>query len=475
MTEKFEIKGEWFLPTNRENRVYGILNFDPNDGVDIELYGSLEGDDFSPEFKDQPIILGLTSDSKQVTLCNSFMTKSGGATLVSGEESGKPSTKYSVKYLLIGTHSNTIDDLKFNKISTEVFNLGEWVGISGFSNKREIAKIKNNEVVVEYKLPETIEFVIDNKTSGKFVFYANSPGLSRYQKSISITQRVEFQAISSDNKSIDELLKMTITFQNFLTLALYKSTFPLSISLSGENHKKEYGDGQIINKSIKLFFSSRNLKVNEKPKFDMEMMFDYRRIKDDFPKIIKNWYSKYELLEPAFDLVFEQFYNGNKFSVNTFLNLAQAAETFHSRIDNHTKIPRDEYKKMKEEILSVAPVEYHSWLNEQFAFGNHLNLHRRLTEITTKYSNDILDKILGDKNQFVLDVKNSRNYYTHYSKDGKKKSLEGGKLFYLSERLKVLLVCSFLTESGFDKAKLSIFLDNIKWKNFNHLADWKTD
>lgn len=475
MTENFELGGEWFLPTNRGNRVYGILKFAPNDGVNIELYGSLEGDDFFPELKDQLIILGLTSDSKQVTLCNCFMTKSDGSTLVSGQESGKPSTKYSIRYLLIGIHSYTIDDLKFNKISTEIFNLGEWVGISGFRNKREIAKLTNNEVIVEYKLPETIEFVIDNKTSGKFVFLANGPSKSQYQKSISITQRVEFQAISSDNKSIDELLKMTITFQNFLTLALYKSTYPLSISLSGENHKKDFGDGQIINKSIKLFFLSRSIKVNEKPKFDMEMMFDYRRIKDDFPKIIKNWYSKYELLEPAFDLVFEQFYNGNKFSVNTFLNLAQAAETFHSRIDNHTKIPRDEYKKMKIEILKATSAEYHPWLNEQFAFGNHLNLHRRLTEITTKYNNDILDKILGDKNQFVLDVKNSRNYYTHYSKDGRKKALEGRKLFYLSEKLKVLLVCSFLIVSDFDKNKLSIFLDNIKWKNFNHLADWKTD
>jgi hypothetical protein len=472
MTEKFEITAEWFLPTNKGQRVHGTLTFNPQEGTDLELYGSLSGDNFFPEFKDQEIILGLTSDSKLVTLYNCYMKKSGGATLVQGGESGKPSTTYSVRYILIGVHSDTADDLKFTQISSEIFNLGEWVGISGFRHGNiDSEKIKNYEVIVEYKLPESIEFEIDSNTKGRFNFIANHPGLSRYQKTVTINQRVEFQAIATSEKVIDDLLEYVITFQNFLTLALYKSTYPLSISLSSDRYKD--ADEMGYRKNIKLYFSSRNFKVNEKPKFDLEMIFDYRRIKSDFPVIIKNWYTKYELLEPAFDLVFEQFYNGNIFTVNSFLNLAQSAETFHARVHNHTKIPREKYKKMKEDILAVVPSEHHSWLNDQFNFGNNLNLHSRLTELTEKYSNQILDKILGDKTQFVMNVKVSRNYYTHYSKDGEKKALKGGQLFYLSERLKILLVCSFLIEVGFDKTNLSSCLDNIKWKLFNHLANWK--
>lgn len=476
MTDKFEITGEWFLPTNKENRVHGTLTFDPHDGADLELYGVLEGDNFFAEFKNQEIILGLTSDSKQVTLYSCLMTKSGGATLVQGEESGKPSTTYSIKYLLIGLHADSTADLRFNQISSEIFNLGEWVGISGFKRQNiNPETLKNHEISIEYKLPEYIEFEIDTNTTGRFNFIANHPGLSCYQKTVTINQRVEFQAISASEKSIDELLEYIITFQNFLTLALYKSTYPLSISLSGEKHKKDYGNGETYKKTIKLYFSSRNFKTNEKPKFNFEMIFDYRRIQPDFKNIIKNWYSKYELLEPAFDLVFEQFYNGNGFTVNTFLNLAQSAETFHARVHNHTKIPREEYKKMKEDILAVAPFDYHLWLNDQFNFGNNLNLHSRLTELTEKYSNQILDKILGDKTQFVMNVKVSRNYYTHYSKDGEKKALKDGQLFYLSERLKILLVCSFLIEVGFDTINLSTCLDNIKWRLFNHLANWRED
>ncbi len=473
MNNKFEIKGEWFLPTDKTNRVHGILTFDPQEGSVLELYGSLNGDHFFPEFQDQDIILGLTSDSKQVTLSACYMTMSGGVTLVSNGESGKPSTQYSIRYLLIGLHADKSEDLKFTDISSEIFNLGEWVGISGFKHQFDPDKIKNNEITVEYKLPEQIEFEIDDNSKGLLNFVANTPGISRYQKTATISQKVEFHAKSTYEKGIDDLLSYIITFQNFLTLSLYKSTYPLSISLSGDRHKDDFGNGKVYNKNIKLFFSSRNFKLKDKPQLDLDMIFDYSRIKDNFPAIIKNWYSKYEILEPAFDLVFEQFYNGNRFTVNTFLNLAQSAETFHARVHNHTKIPQEKYKKMKEEILkTIRSLEYKNWLTDQFNFGNNLNLHQRLTELTEKYSNRILDKIIGDKEQFVLNVKNSRNYYTHYSKGGEKKALKGGDLFYLSERLKILLVCSFLIEIGFDKDSLATFLDNIKYRLFNHLANW---
>ncbi len=474
MTERFKITGEWFMPTNKENRVYGILSFDPIEGTELELYGSLLGDKFQPEFTNQEIILGITSNGEQITLYSCTMTKFEGAAVFVKGESGKPSTTYSVDYLLKGLHVQDSTELVFNQISSDLFNLGEWIGISGFDqiNNFFIDTSKKDITKIEYKLPENIEFQINNNTKGKFIFRVKQSDHTRYQKAVTVSQSVEFQVISDNEKSMSELLKDLFTFQGFLSLALYKSTYPLSITLSGEKHKRDCGNGEFYRKAIKLYLSFRNFKPNEKPKIDKEMIFSYWKIKSDFSSIIYNWYSKYELLEPAFDLVFEQFYNGNSFSVNTFLNLAQSAETFHARVHNHTRIPRDQYKKMKEDILKITPNEYHTWLNDQFAFGNNLNLHSRLTELADKYSNIVLDKILGEKSQFVLDVKNSRNYYTHYSKEGQKKALKDVELFYLSEKLKILLVCSFLIEVGFDRDKLSKSLDSIKWKYFNHLANW---
>ncbi len=474
MVKQLEIKGEWFLPNNRKNRIHGILRFHPTKGANLELYGSFESDLFFPQLKNQEIILGLSSESGLVTLTECMMTSSEGAKIIHGQESGKPITKYSILFTFVGIHVANKEELVFDTISSEIFNLGEWVGISGFKHQRPSPEeIKENKIIVEYKLPDCINFKIDENTKGSLNFIRNRSNWYRYQKRVIIEQRVEFMAKSSSNLTLKQLLKYLFGFQNFLILALYKSTYPQNVILSGDMFKIENPDGKKYRVNVKLYFSIFNFQEDEKPKMDFDLIFGYRSIETDFQRIIQNWFSKYELLEPAFDLVIEQFHRGNQFNVNTFLNLAQAAETFHARTNNHTRIPKDDYKIMKEEILKLAPSKYYGWLNEQFNFGNNLNLHRRLTEIVDKYSNDILDIIIPDKDQFVKQVKNTRNYYTHYSKDGKKKALKGSELFYLSEKLKLQLVCAFLMEVGFSKKQLSEFLDSVKWRLFNHLVDWK--
>jgi hypothetical protein len=181
---------------------------------------------------------------------------------------------------------------------------------------------------------------------------------------------------------------------------------------------------------------------------------------------MRKWFEKQEALEPAYNLLIEQMYNRSEFTVNKFLNLAQAAETYHARTHNHTRMPKSKYNKMKLDILQSTKSRHHVWLNDQFNFGNGLHLHTRLTELVNKFSFPILEKLLGDKTVFINQVKWSRNYYTHYSNSGKKKALEGAKLFFLSEKLKILLVCSFLIEIGIKKEVLQNTLDWNKHKLF---------
>ncbi len=38
------------------------------------------------------------------------------------------------------------------------------------------------------------------------------------------------------------------------------------------------------------------------------MLFNYTQIKDFFPQAIKLWYQKYDNLDAAFNLLFDQFY-----------------------------------------------------------------------------------------------------------------------------------------------------------------------
>ena len=309
-------------------------------------------------------------------------------------------------------------------------------------------------------MPVLPKFKIDNTCTGQFKYSVNNLGWSRFQKNVALNQYVEFELDFKDKKKINKILFYIIRFQNFLILALNEATSFKSINLF-----------QDVNNStpIRVFLTNSLIQNSLEVKFDMQMLFDYQRINEDFPTIIQNWYSKYDILESSLDLIFDQFYKGNSFSENTFLNLAQAAETFHARIHNHTRISKQEYKEMQSEILRLTPNNYHYWLNDQFNFGNSLNLQTRLTELCEKYSNKVLDELIGDKELFTKQVKHSRNYYTHYSPSSKKNALKGYDLYILSEKLKAILVSAILIETGFDSKKLEEYYSNVKWLFFNHI------
>ncbi len=475
MNEKFELKGEWFLPNTPTNeRVFGTLKYDPFSGSTLELFGSFGEMDIITISPNADIILGITNKSKPITLYRNFVKNNGGRSFVVGDETGVPLTIYTVNYILVGAHITSVENMIFDTLISSINYLDEWLEASGFHHlppEEFMEQRKNKKIKIDYTLPKPIEFAINNTLQGKFDFVTNGWSISVFEKEKSIKQTSRIIFKSSIDLTLEDILKNHNRFQNFLILALYHPTHPNYIELQGEKHQKQRGDGSLQRRNIQLYYSFINKLDDAKIHSSMDMIFGYRHIKDNFQTIISNWYKKHDSLEPAFNLLVEQFYNHKTFSENTFLNLVQALETFHAQSNDHTRIPKKEYDEMKESILKVVDKKYHQWLKEQFNFGNHLHLHSRIDEVVTKYSNSTISRIILNKDKFIMAVKNSRNYYTHYSSDLKKKAIKGQELYYLSERIKALLVCSFLIEVGFESSILEELFKVNAFRKFNHILD----
>lgn len=471
MTEKFEIKGLWFLPSNKDKKVPGTLSFNPTTGSYLELIGAFEniGPLYETSFAQENsiIILGTSIDSESITLYHCYRSSRRGVRFKRNEELGPPSERYYANFILKGFHFENEESLKFHTIRSSIQNFEEWVNITGFKNDSD--PVIENSIRIDYVKPTDIEFDLHTNHSGKFTFSASRPSFNS-QKHEYITQQIEVELNSVEEKSLKEIRELLTRFQNFLILGIYRSVFPNKIVLYNNNIQNDFGEYGKYRKPIEFYQTNpQRLEVKEKNTF--EMLFNYIQIKDSFPFVIKNWYEKYEKLSPAFNLLFEQFYHGSRFTENTFLNLAQSAETLHSRVYDHTKIPKQDYLTMKKEILEIVPSEYHIWLTEQFSFGNHLNLAQRLTELTEKYGNAVIDDIIPEKSVFVKQVKDLRNYYTHYSPSLQKKLISERDLIFLSERLKMLLVSGFLYEVGLPTEITNMIFENANANLFNHLKE----
>jgi hypothetical protein len=353
-------------------------------------------------------------------------------------------------------------------------NLYEWVGISGFifDIDKEAESLENDVFQINYKLPNAIKFSLSDSLDGQFDFFIRQASEhSIYHESATLEQRVRFGLEYKQEQSFEKILDDLYKFQKFLTIALYEQTMSTNISLSNENDKIYWGNHHVSTRKVKLFF--RGKKCNDKIKKISDMLFCYKDIKDIFPEIIKNWFDKYKDFESAFNLLVEQFYN-DVFTTDTFLNLAQAAESFHAH--SNLNIPKRPKTKddilWEEEILNSVDEKHHSRLKGLFNKINNSSLYTRLKEIVDFCSCDTLDKIIEDKNTFITQVKNSRKYYTHYFSGLEKNALTGMDLFDLTEKLKIVLVCAILLEIGIDKTILNKMLRN-KMHKFSYLIPKK--
>jgi hypothetical protein len=125
MIENLEYKGEWFLPSDKTKRVSGTLYYDVDKGIKLELFGDFNKILIVPtsELVENDIILGITTQSEEITLYKTFVSSRSDVRLVKNQEMGLPSTTYGVKYLFEGVHFDKSEDIKFDKILVSAFLL----------------------------------------------------------------------------------------------------------------------------------------------------------------------------------------------------------------------------------------------------------------------------------------------------------------------------------------------------------------
>lgn len=461
MTEIFTNKGLWFTPEKPDIQIPGTLTFNPQDGIKLELIGKLNESRSSKDIHEPDFILGLTTDGKQITLYKCFETNR------SMSFPGMHTSKYTANFVIKGSHFRSNSELVFNSVIGRFKNLDEWVSEYGF--KKVETDFKTIETQIEYKLPRQIKFEITSELSGKinFVF---SPPSSKYTNKIILEQKGELIIETKKAKPFEELLENVFHFQNFLTLGTFEASYPISLCLQNENLKEEIGKHKIPIK-INVLFTHSTIIRSTRDKILWEFLFNYRDIAVNFSEIIKKWYKNFELIRPVTNLLFEGFYTPGKFDENRFLNISQAIETFHRRFRKNELLPNDQHKlKLKEILASVTP-KYKDWLQGRLHFSNEPTLHMRLEELIKELTNKTIRKIIKDTETFIKDVKNSRNYYTHYDKSLEKKAKKGGDLFILTEKLKVILVCAVLKENGFGEMQIEALLERNEWKFFNHILE----
>lgn len=146
---RLKYKGVWWLPKNKKNHVSGVLIIDSDKRAYLELMGQLDIYD-GPEVD---IILGITSDGKEITLYNCFeLSKEINSSEIF-------TTVVSAGIMFEGAHFNSKVDIKFHEISCNYFNLDEWA----WMDEINISMLLNDALQIKYDLPEKVSTVVNKE------------------------------------------------------------------------------------------------------------------------------------------------------------------------------------------------------------------------------------------------------------------------------------------------------------------------
>lgn len=432
--ETIEYQGIWWLPSNPDHRVAGILTLTPQEKIELDLIGS-----FMDVLK-HDIILGVANRKLITLFVNRFIVHTN------IELPGIVREKYGISLIFLGHHFDNINAFCFSKIRVNYTGLTDWINHKidyslyppDSSNLSQVQEL-HFKYINKYTIVSNITQA--DITQVKISVYdipEFSPEFSVNQKQLKLNCSGVFEIELNRELSLDQWYSDFIKpLCDFLTFATQKVNKIKKIWIYLEDNKPL----EIL--TYKMDFNEYNPSL-----FSIHnMLFKLDDIEDNFGLIMQYWFNLYEKMKSVLELYFAVQYNSDLYLENKFLMLAQAVESYHRITKENNVLPVNEHEKRIELILDNTPDEYKEWLAEKLSYSNEPTLAERLKDLVNLHWL-VMKSIIVDPDKFNKDIKNSRNYYTHFGQNLKEKALTGEKLIRATQKLNFLLQACFLSELG---------------------------
>ncbi len=447
--DKFESKGYWWLPENKERVVAGVLRCDPSDEIVLELIGSFSNVR-ELKFDSHPkIILGIAEGQKPITLFDCLTWKL--------QMSSFARVSYKAFGVVIGHHFEKKEDIQFFKFKLSYSHVDEWVNRKVFEIEE---RFRSDQVLeghtVKYKMPEKQSWQVAGYSVSLLPSYHHDVDLfkemrlsSSFYLSIESTVEVPLEGFFE---------KLNYLVQNFLSLAIGYPVQPLRIEANSyaakensSNDKDNYCDLEILYRHRPPTSDTGTVQGNT-------MLFMFDDLKDNFGDVLTNWFVKEENLRPIYDLYFAVLRSPKIFHNHHFLNLAQAVESYHRRVLGGSYIEDWKESPHYKHLLDSIPSEirddgFKESLRNKMQYLNEYSLKKRLEGVFDRCGSTA-SSFIPNPRVFITDVVNTRNYLTHFTEELREKAKFGQDLWVLTRQLRHLLEVCLMLEIAIPAVKI---------------------
>ena len=450
MMESFDYEGIWWLPESVDNKVAGRLQFSKTEGLILNLIGTLNPTFGFNETNKYPLVHGLTQTGKSFTLQNVFET---------GLHIGLPgfnSQTLDATIAFSGAHFDSLDQIKFDMMHVEYNHLGKWVDTSGLSYSIFDEDGNFERLEANYAYPEEVTaYLTDVKITPTYTFNINIPAMHPVEE-LQLKQKIYLKVEADNALSLETAMRRFILpFRNLLTFATNSPNFITKLTGFFSNNQGTKSD-ESTESSINIFFQENNSSTVSKA----SPLFTLKDVKNDFSDLLQKWFTIADELDSVCNLFFGVLYSDQMYSEHKFASFVHAAESYHRHRFKNEVLPKAEHKQMVKEIVDQVLEKHQAWLKEKLAYSNETRFRDRIRDLID-FAGAVIDPLIGDKEDFVSSVANTRNYNTHYDIRLKDRALRDADLYWLSQTLSFLVQICLLRELGFSAERcVDIFANN---------------
>jgi hypothetical protein len=462
--DSFELTGDWWLPSNPDDRKRGTLSFKPGKYTLLTLDSwpgfwehplpSTNGFSFHPipPIIEHSIVHGLTDANEHLLLlqCRGRLRGLGG---LGG---------YVPSLFLISDNEipfDTKESIQFFRLSISFTHLEEWLANFPF----ELID-KRPEFELYYSIPEPIITQINsNKTE---ILFAFNFSVQNEFFEIALKQSASAEIRTSTPCPLDWFLDQSQALQSLLAILVGTAVRKRLLVIKAIPNKDS-----TFKQDIYIYYN-----VAPSPPRTIlhprEMVMSSKHLGSTLSEVLQTWFdpNKRSLFAPFADLFVGVLYNRDSPMKFQFLSLVQALESYHrlNYPDKGKYLAENEYgeylEDLKNFVTNMVPKTSNAQHEAQLKalkkrlvgqngesgylyYGNEVSLSTRLKDLIADFSKDSdLAQTIGLDKQHRKRIVATRNYYTHPG--GKRNKLIFGEdeLYEANLSLILLITTIFLRE-----------------------------
>lgn len=424
LSEHREWTGHWWFPAEPEDRVPGVLTYDPDDGLMLRLIGgwkyqrlmqpgggsTVVGSDSDGLW---PIIHGMGS-GKQVTLIDCLpIGRQTIITTVAGF-SGRPDTQtVRANSALIGCHVETVEDAVFVTGIVTVENLTAWSQRSGIELRWPLDAdgsrlIAGGDVHLDRIDPLVADLgsLVAKLHTVSTLPYSEESRAGRVGR---ITERASVEFTSHEPRSMRDMLDALSGVSDLVSLSTLSACADITVTVFLPPEGEAAAKGR-LGREVAVY---ENRIVTPKPDAKAADYRDFIMTLDDieFSELMPRWHDVRERFSAARAMILGLSYVTGGYLETRVVTAVAAAEAMHRALGPAAPLPQSDFRSVRRSMLDAVPVELREWVGERLP-RNEQTLRERLLDLAAR-PGTFMEELVASAESWARAAKNARNNLAH--------------------------------------------------------------